>query len=150
MKKIGAIIVVIIILATFSGCGQTSRLSGKYVNEQDSSRYLKFSGESTVTLHTDGVDYIGTYSILDNALMLTFASNDNMESVVLEIKSKKVLSTLMGLAYVKRTFWNYYWKRWLLWSFIFSVASFLIKKIFIEHKGIRDIAKEIYDELDTK
>lgn len=146
MKKIGAIIVVIIILAVFNRCSQISSLSGTYVNEQDSSEYLKFSGESTVTLHADGKKYTGTYSIYDNAVMLTFSSNDDIESVVLEIKSKKVLSTIMGLAYVKRTFWNYYWKRWLLWSFILSVAYYLFKKIFLEHKGINDIAKEIKDE----
>lgn len=146
MKKIGVAIVVILILAAFTRCGQITKLSGKYVNEQDKSEYLKFSGESTVVLHTDGKNYKGTYDIYENALMLTFNTNDKIENEIMEIRDKKVLLTLTDVAFVKRTFWNYYWKIWLLVTCIISAASFLYKRIVKEQKGLKDIIKDIKDE----
>lgn len=146
MKKVRAIIIVIIVLVAFSGCGQVSSLSGKYINEQDKSEYLKFSGESTVKLHIEGMDYTGTYSILDNAVFLTFGQGDDAGIVVLEIKKKDVLLSLNGLAYVKKTFWNHYWKIYLFISVVIEIIYFLFKKIIIEHKGVKDIIKDIEDE----
>lgn len=148
MKKVGAVIIVIIVLAAFSRCGQVSSLSGKYTNEQDKSEYLKFSGESTVKLHTAGKDYTGTYRIHDNAVWLTFDQGDNIGLTVLEIKKKNVLLTLGGTAYVRKTFWNHYWKIWLLISVVVETVYFLFKKIVIEHKGVKDIIKDIEDEND--
>lgn len=147
MKKVRAIIIVIIVLVAFSGCGQVSSLSGKYINEQDKSEYLKFSGESTVKLHIEDMDYTGTYSILDNAVFLTFGQGDDTGIVVLEIKKKDVLLSLNGLAYVKKTFWNHYWKIYLFISVVIEIIYFLFKKIIIEHKGVKDIIKDIEDEV---
>lgn len=130
MKKIEVIIVVIFMLITFTGCGQVKSLSGKYVNEQDSSEYLKFSGESTVVLCADGEKITGTYSIYKDAAMLMFGSGDNVESVILGIKNKNTLIlNIVGVAYVKKTFWNYYWKKILLYGTIGFIVLAVIGNI---------------------
>lgn len=123
MKKINLIIVVIIGILVFSGCGQIKSLSGKYINEQDSSSYLKFSGESTVVFCTDGEKVTGTYSIAGNAVMLAFGTGEDAAIEFLAIKNRSTLIyNLFGVAYVKRTFLNYYWKRILL----FGTIGFII------------------------
>lgn len=142
------IVVILFVFAAFNRCSQISSLSGKYVNEQDKSEYFKFSGESTVVLHTGGNKVTGTYSIYEDAVMLIFGSGDKAERVILGIKNKNTLIyNGVGVAFVKRTFWNYYWKWYLLWSSIISVIWFLVKKIFVEHKGIKEIISDIDEEV---
>ncbi len=130
MKKIYLIIVVIIVLAIFNGCSQVTSLSGKYVNEQDSSEYLKFSGESTVEFSADGEKMTGTYSIVEDTVMLVFGTGENAAIRFFAIRDKNTLIyNLFGVAYVKRTFGNYYWKTILLFCTIGSVILGVIGNI---------------------
>ena len=133
MKKMYLVIVVIIGILVFSGCGKVTSLSGKYINEQDSSDYVKFSGESTAVFCIDGDKKTGTYSIAGDAVMLAFGSGENVEMEFFAIKNKNTLIyNIFGVAYVKRTFLNYYWKRILLFGAIGFVILSIIGNILIK------------------
>lgn len=155
MKKINLIIVVLVVLAVFSGCGRITSLSGKYVNEQDSSQYLKFSGESTVVFCTDGEKMTGTYSIAENAVMLVFGAGENVTMEFFAIKDKNTLIyNLFGVAYTKRTLWNYYWKKIFLYGTIGLIILGIIGNIIdkkeknngksaVNKGGLKTVGKEL-------
>lgn len=147
MKKFGLALIIFILLV-FNGCGQISSFSGKYVNEQNKSEYLKFSGESTVDLYSDGRKTTGTYFIYNDAVMVTFGSGDNIESTIFAIKNKNTLIyNGVGVAYVKKTFWNYYWKKILL--LIFIVYGALLVFNFVKNlKNGSNVGKAFNDALE--
>lgn len=133
MKKKYLIIAVIVVLVILSGCGQVTSLSGKYVNEQNNSEYLKFSGETTVVFRADGEKITGTYSIVGDTVMLVFGAGENTTLEFFAIKDKNTLIyNLYGVAYVKRTFWNYYWKKILIFGtigfFILGIIGNILEK----------------------
>lgn len=149
MKKISVAIVIMIILATFTGCGRVSSLSGKYVNEQDKSEYFKFSGESTVEMHSGNQKITGTYFIYSDAVICTFGSGDNSDSIMFVMKNKSTLIyNGVGVAFVKKTFFNFYWKVLALLIIIVYGIMFIINFIKNLKKNDYNVSKAIDEALD--
>lgn len=143
------IVAIFILVAFMAGCGQVSSLSGKYVNEQDKNEYFKFSDESTVEMYSGGHKVTGTYFIYTDAVMCTFGSGDNAYYEVFEIKAKDTLIyNGIGVAFVKKTFWNYYWKRFLLLCLVIYGTLFVINFIKNLRKNGYHIGKAIDEALD--
>lgn len=148
MKKI-VVMLVLFILVAFSGCGQVKSLSGKYVNEQDKNEYLKFSGESTVEMYSDGEKITGTYFIYADAVWSTFGSGDKAKSELFAIKNKSTLIyNGVGVAFVKKTFWNYYWKKLVLITVVMYGVLFIINLIKSLKKNGKNLGKAINEALE--
>lgn len=127
MKKQRFLQIIFIILTMFilSGCG-VKKLSGTYVSEQNSDEYLKFSGESKVSLYSENEKIDGSYRIEDGLVLAYFDSED--ASLLLEIKDKKTLYYGMN-AYVKVGFWKKHWKKIVIVIVVFGIISAVYKKI---------------------
>lgn len=133
MKKYRIVIALIVVIIVFTGCGHVTSLSGKFINEQNSNEWIKFSGKSVATIHADDINITGTYLISDDVVMITIVTEDSTDSLLLAIEDKYTLRyNLVGVAFVKKTLWNYYWKKILLYGtigcFILGIIEDIIKR----------------------
>lgn len=139
MKKIYAILILILTAFIMSGCGKTN-ISGTYVSERDSNEYLEFTGESRVEYHFDGDSMVGSFRVADNLVLISF---DNNESVILEAKNDKTLYNGLN-AFVKKGFWEKHW-----WKFVIGfVALGAVSTIYKMVTG-RDLEDDL-DKLDER
>ncbi|MDO4332133.1 MAG: zinc ribbon domain-containing protein [Eubacteriales bacterium] len=125
-SKIVAFLFVIVFMLLLGGCGVT-KLSGTYVNELDSTEYLKFSGKSKVKLYTQDSTQTGSYRIIDDLLVLSFGDGENA-TVFLEIENKKTL--YYGLvAYVKKNFLQRHWLKILIGTIVVGIIGWIAEKL---------------------
>lgn len=147
IKKMIAFAVLLVAALTLTGCsGKDIKLSGTYVNELDKDQYLKFSGESKVEIHLDGVTVTGSFIVLDQLVMINAPTGD---SITMIAKDKKTLYA-GTTAFVKQGFWKKHWWKVLLVLVGLSIISGIYKLITGRDLGddLEDLGEKVAEKIE--